>query len=82
MEGQQQEELPEGLADRVALLLQFFGISGTFEAEAVGGETTDNPVIDECKTRYAESFSGLLPTSFTMPNSVTIDGTTYTGSTE
>lgn len=72
-------DLPEGLADRILLLLQFFGIEGSFEAEAKGGETTNNPVIDECKTRFAETFSDLLPSGFTMPNSVTIEGTTYTG---
>lgn len=77
--GQTPEDIPEGLGDRINLLLQFFGIAGTFEAEAVGQETIDNPVINECKTRYAEVFRDLLPSDFVMPNSVTIDGTTYTG---
>lgn len=77
--GQTPEDIPEGLGDRMNLLLQFFGIAGTYEAEAVGQETTDNPVINECKTRYAEVFGDLLPSGFVMPNSVTIDGTTYTG---
>ena len=77
--GQDPEDIPEGLGDRINLLLQFFGIAGTYEAEAVGQETTDNPVINECKTRYAEVFGDLLPSDFVMPNSVTIDGTTYSG---
>ena len=69
----------EGVSVSDLKLQQFFGIEGTFEAEAVGQETTDNPVINECKTRYAEVFGDLLPSDFVMPNSVTIDGTTYTG---
>lgn len=72
----------EGVSVSDLKLQQFFGIEGTFEAEAVGGETTDNTVINECKTRYAEVFGDLLPSGFVMPNSVTIDGTTYTGSIE
>lgn len=69
----------EGVSVSDLKLQQFFGIEGTFEAEAVGGETTDNPVINECKARYAEVFEDLLPSDFVMPNSVTIDDTTYTG---
>ena len=76
-----QEELPEGLADRVLLLLQHFGIAGSYEAEAKGGERTNNTVIDECKVRFQDAFNGLLPTGFTMPNSVTVDYLTYTGTT-
>lgn len=60
-------------------LEQFFGIASSYEAEAKGAETTDNTVINECKTRYAEVFGDLLSSSFVMPNSVTIDGTTYSG---
>lgn len=73
------EELPEGVGDRLLLLLQFFGIAGSFEAQAVGEETSENPVIDECKTQFADAFSELLPSGFTMPNSVTIGSTTYVG---
>lgn len=79
--GETPEELPEGLADRVMLLLQHFGIAGSYEAEAKGGERTNNTVIDECKVRFQDAFNGLLPTGFTMPNSVTVDNLTYTGTT-
>lgn len=75
------EELPEGVGDRLLLLLQHFGIAGSYEAEAKGGERTNNTVIDECKVRFQEAFNGLLPTGFTMPNSVTVDNLTYTGTT-
>lgn len=75
------EELPAGLADRVMLLLQHFGIAGSYEAEAKGGERTNNTVIDECKVLFQDAFNGLLPTGFTMPNSVTVDNLTYTGTT-
>ena len=75
------EELPEGVGDRLLLLLQHFGIAGSYEAEAKGGERTNNTVIDECKVRFQDAFNGLLPTGFTMPNSVTVDNLTYTGTT-
>ena len=62
-------------------IAQFFGLADSYEAEAKGGERTNNTVIDECKVRFQDAFNGLLPTGFTMPNSVTVDNLTYTGTT-
>ena len=62
-------------------LEQFFGLADSYEAQAKGGERTNNTVIDECKVRFQDAFNGLLPTGFTMPNSVTVDNLTYTGTT-
>ena len=71
-----------GSGDENALhLAQFFGLADSYEAEARGGERTNNTVIDECKVRFQDAFNGLLPTGFTMPNSVTVDNLTYTGTT-
>lgn len=60
---------------------QWLGLEESYEAEAKGGERTNNTVIDECKVRFQDAFNGLLPTGFTMPNSVTVDNLTYTGTT-
>lgn len=76
------EAIGEGGGDDYSQrIAQWLGLEESYEAEAKGGERTNNTVIDECKVRFQDAFNGLLPTGFTMPNSVTVDNLTYTGTT-
>lgn len=57
MEGQQQEDLPEGLADRIGLLLQFFNIVGSYEAEDIPIST----VLSELDTMWENIWGDTPP---------------------
>lgn len=57
IEGQQQEDLPEGLADRIGLLLQFFNIVGSYEAEDIPIST----VLSELDTMWENIWGDTPP---------------------
>jgi len=63
-------DIPEGVAERLAMILEHFGI------KTIGGYSFGTPteIIDELK-----DIMGAIDQEATLPNSVTIDGTTYSG---
>lgn len=63
-------DIPEGVAERLAMILEFFGIK-TISGYSFG---TPTEIIDELK-----DIMGAIDQEATLPNSVTIDGTTYSG---
>ena len=63
-------DIPEGVAERLAMILEHFGIK-TISGYSFG---TPTEIIDELK-----DIMGAIDQEATLPNSVTIDGTTYSG---
>lgn len=63
-------DIPEGVAERLAMILEHFGIK-TISGYEFG---TPTEIIDELK-----DIMGAIDQEATLPNSVTIDGTTYSG---
>lgn len=63
-------DIPEGVAERLEMILEHFGIK-TISGYSFG---TPTEIIDELK-----DIMGAIDQEATLPNSVTIDGTTYSG---
>lgn len=68
--GGEDPDIPEGVAERLAMILEHFGIK-TISGYSFG---TPTEIIDELK-----DIIGTIDQEATLPNSVTIDGTTYSG---
>ena len=63
-------DIPEGVAERLAMILEHLGIK-TISGYSFG---TPTEIIDELK-----DIMGAIDQEATLPNSVTIDGKTYSG---
>ena len=70
LQGGDDPDIPEGVAERLAMILEHFGIK-TISGYSFG---TPTEIIDELK-----DIMGAIDQEATLPNSVTIDGTTYSG---
>ena len=63
------------IEDGIEKIKQFLGISTPTGYEFI----TPYEIIAECKVRFADEFGDDLPDGFEMPNSVEVDGQTYSG---
>lgn len=59
----------------LATLMAYLG----YQADSTDTTPTPTEVIDISKQAYADAFGNDLPSGFVMPNSCTVDGTTYYG---
>ena len=61
--------------EALAEIMSYIGM----QADTEYTTPTPTEVIDISKESFADAFGNDLPSGFVMPNSCTVDGTTYTG---